>query len=482
MTKLETNWNKLRADPAYVEATRELCQVSFRRFIELSFRFVYRKRFIWAQHHEEIAHELLLIWAGKEQNLILNVPPRYSKTEMLMLFVAWSYGHNPACEFLHLSYSDKLAIRNSDKVRQLMKSRFYQDIFDVEMDPLSDSKAEWRTMAGGVFYATATGGQVTGFGAGATDSTEFSGAILIDDPLKPDDAYSETVRKFINQRWDATIKSRRNDPSRTPTICIMQRLHEDDFTAELKSDEDEKFKHVAMSAIRPDGTALWPAKHTVEKLAALKARSIYVYSAQYDQKPTPEGGGVFKRIWFRQWEVLPDYFERVVAFADTAGETKKANDFSAFQLWGLHKQKAYLLDQVRGKWESPELLTTATRAISRWQKEYPSLSALKIEKAAVAIGFIQTLRRQIPVPIIPINRSKDKVSRAYSTAPFVQSGMVLFPPDRFGFAKLFMDEVESFTTNDSHANDDQCDPMFDAVSEFFIKPEVAGTLPLGGGR
>jgi predicted phage terminase large subunit-like protein len=479
--KIETNWTKASQDQAYVEVCQEMCRESFRRFVELSFRFVYRKRFRWSKHHTKISRELMLIWVGKQQNLVLNVPPRYSKTELLMLFVAWSYGHNPACEFLHLSYSDKLAIRNSDKVRQLMKSKFYQDMFHVEMDPASDSKGEWRTIAGGIFYATATGGQVTGFGAGSTEGGEFAGAILIDDPLKPDDAYSETKRGFINQRWDATIKSRRNNPSRTPTICIMQRLHEEDFTNELLSDEDEHFKHVAMPAINADGSALWEAKHTVDKLLALKARSLYIYSAQYDQKPTPQGGGVFKTVWFRQWDALPQYFERVIVTADTAGETKTANDFSVFQLWGKYQQKAYLIDQVRGKWEAPELIATATRAVTRWQKEFPILTAVKIEKASVAIGFIQTLRSQIPVPIQPINRTRDKVSRAYSTAPFIQSGMVLFPPDRLAFASGFIKEVESFTTNDSHAHDDQCDPMFDAVSEFFINPEVAGSVHLHGG-
>jgi len=482
VSKVDTNWARVRTDPAQVAACKELCIGSFQRFVELSFRYAYRKKFQWNKHHTEIAMELMLVWTGRTQNLVMNVPPRYSKTEMLMLFVAWCFGHNPLCEFLHLSYSDNLACRNSDKVRTLMKTQFYQDMFAVEMDPARDSRGEWRTKAGGIFYATATGGQVTGFGAGAPDSEEFAGAILIDDPLKPDDAYSETRRKFINQRWDATIKSRRNDPSRTPTVCIMQRLHEEDFTNELKSDTAENFRHVVMPGICADGTALWEEKHTVEMLIALRERDLYTYSSQYDQKPTPQGGGIFKSVWFRQWDVLPENFQRVVAFADTAGEIKKANDYSAFQLWGLKDHKAFLIDQIHGKWEAPELIAIATRTVTRWKKEYPKMSAIKIEKAAVAIGFIQTLKTQISVPIQPIIRTKDKVSRAYSTAPYIQSGMVMFPPDRLAFALPFKKEVESFSTNDSHAHDDQCDPMFDAISEFFINPEIAGQVPLHGGR
>lgn len=142
MTMESNNWNLVRKDAAAVAACREMSLSSYRRFVELTFKYVYRKKFKWSKHHTKLARQLMKVWLGQTKNLIVNIPPRYSKTEMLMLFVAWSYGHNPRCEFLHLSYSDKLAVRNSDKVRQLMKSQFYYDMFGVEMNPNSDSKGE----------------------------------------------------------------------------------------------------------------------------------------------------------------------------------------------------------------------------------------------------------------------------------------------------------------------------------------------------
>ena len=206
-----TDWRELRKDPAYVQGMQDACLASFKVFVRAAFRHIYRKEFLWSPHHDEIARALMRVWLGKERNLIINIPPRYSKTEMVCMFAAWSFAHNQRCEFLHLSYSDDLAVRNSDKIRQIIKSQWYSDVFGVAIDIDNDKKGEWRTEDGGIFKATATGGQVTGFGAGSTSERDesgkfvFSGCVLIDDPLKPADAH--TIRRdHINNQLEESAK------------------------------------------------------------------------------------------------------------------------------------------------------------------------------------------------------------------------------------------------------------------------------------
>lgn len=459
------NWNEVRNDPAKVEAVRDLCLSSFQTFVILTFRYVYRKKFDWSEHHDEIANSLMRVWLGIDQNLIINIAPRYSKTEMICMFAAWAYGHNPKCEFLHLSYSDSLATRNSDKVKNVLKSRYYSDIFGVSIDPKKDSSSEWRTEDGGIFYATATGGQVTGFGAGSSSEIDFngdytfSGCILIDDPLKPDDAHT-VRREQINDRWTETIKSRRNSPSTTPTICIMQRIHEGDFTAELLSDAAENFKLLKLKTLRDDGTALWPSKHSVEQLEAMKDKNVYVFSSQYQQEPTPEGGSIFKAEWWRTY-IEPPKFEVVVVTADTAQKIQEHNDYSVFQLWGKYLGKIYLIAQIRGKWESPDLLRIATQFIEQWRRIY-SIRAVYVEDKVSGTGLIQSLPAKTSVPVIPVQRNKDKVTRAFDAAPHVQAGYVLLP-DGGSMTELFIAEASSFSPEMTHLHDDQVDTMMDAI-------------------
>jgi len=473
------DWKVESKDPAMIIAMQEICLSSFKHFCLAVFEFVYRKTFIWEDPHDEIAKALMAVWTGQEKNLVINVAPRYGKTIMIVLFVAWTYAHNAKCEYLHLSYSDELAVSNSDKIRTIIKSTFFHDLFKVEVDPENDKKGEWRTTEGGLFKATATGGQVTGFGAGATAEFDekgeyvYHGCILIDDPLKPSDAHT-TRRDQVNAHWDETIKSRRNSPETTPTIIIMQRIHEGDFTAKVLSDSSEKFKHLKLKTLRDDGTALWPRKHTVAVLKQMCATNEYVFSAQYQQEPSPAGGSVFKSEWwgwYRDAEI-PD-FDRVIIVGDTAMKTAEHNDYSVFQAWGLWKAQSriYLIDQVRGKWEAPELKRVATGFINSTQAKY-RLEALYIEDKASGTGLIQSLPGSTMIAIIPIQRNRDKATRSGDTAPHVQARQVFLPEGR-EFSNTFVEEASSFTRLMTHLHDDQIDPMMDAVEILLDQQEVS---------
>jgi predicted phage terminase large subunit-like protein len=461
------DWKTERKEPGMIQVMQEMCLNSFKMFCLAVFEFHYKKKFIWAEPHDKMNEALMRAWAGLDRNLIINVAPRYGKTSMLCLFAAWTYAHNARCEYLHLSYSDDLAVRNSDKIRTIIKSEFFRDLFGVEIDAENDRKGEWRTTAGGLFKATATGGQVTGFGAGATTEFDdhgrfvFSGALLIDDPLKPSDAHT-TRREQVNTHWYETIKSRRNSPDTTPTICIMQRIHAQDFTTCLMDDASENFSLLKLTTLRDDGSALWPQKHSPSVLAQMREANIYVFSAQYQQEPAPAGGSVFQETWWGWYTEMP-VFDKVIITADTAQKTKEHNDYSVLQAWGFWgaHNRVYLIDQVRGKWEAPDLKRVAVAFISSVRSRY-ILNGVYVEDKASGTGLIQELARETTTAIIPLQRNRDKVSRSFDAAPHVQARQCFLPEGK-SFSDEFVTELSAFSGEMKHAHDDICDCFFDAV-------------------
>lgn len=456
---------------------REACEADFTFFARYFFKRRKGTRFIFADHHRTLCDDLMRVWRGEITYYIANLPPRYGKTELCMiLFAAWCYVKNPRCEFIHLSYADTLVLENSDAVRDIIKSADFRALWpELAVRNNKDSKKAWDTEQGGKFYATASGGQVTGFGAGRMDEWDgerftFSGALLIDDPVKPEDARSDTIRESINARWDSTIKSRRNSP-RTPVICIMQRVHEHDYTGMLTKDtEFDWFVRTMPALIDEDGPserALWPAKHNVAALKAMKAKNAYVFSAQMQQRPSPLGGGLIMGTWFVRYKVLPQITYRKI-YVDTAQKTDERNDYSVFECWGYSQEtgKIYLLDLIRGKWEAPEL---KRRAIAFWAKHLPltdlgTLRQMRVEDKASGTGLIQEIQAQGAVPVYAQQRNKDKLIRVGDGAPFIEAGLVCVPEDA-PWVQDFISENEAFTADDTHAHDDQIDPMLDAIED-----------------
>ena len=277
----------------------------FFAFVLWVFRVIYKRPFSENWHHKILCKIMMEIHSGKLHHTIINMPPRYTKTEIVVkLFTAWCYAKNPTCEFLHLAYSDDLALSNSAAIKSVIESVEFQERWSVEFKKDTTAKKKWQTTAGGEFSAAASGGAVTGFGSGKLGSTEFAGALIIDDPLKPDDAKSDTVRDSINNRFPETIKSRLND-RKTPLILIMQRLHEDDPVGFLLGGGTEmEFTHISLPSINEDGPseydprqvgqALWEFKHTEEELEQMRIKAAMNFAGQYQQRPAPKEGNIFK--------------------------------------------------------------------------------------------------------------------------------------------------------------------------------------------
>lgn len=276
------------------------------------------RKFVTNSHHELICGVLDKVISGEIKKLIINIAPRYSKTELAVKnFISMGLAINPSSKFIHLSYSDDLAHDNSEEIRDIVKSREYQELFPhVSIKKDSDSKKKWYTTEGGGVYAVATGGQVTGFGAGEVDeelsseienieTSMFAGAIVIDDPIKPDDALSDLKRERINNRFETTIRNRVNSRN-TPIIIIMQRLHENDLCGYLIEKEPDDWTVLSLPAIYYEDEqekALWSFKHTLSELYKIRNSNSFVFETQYMQNPTPLEGLMYGA--FKTYEIIP---------------------------------------------------------------------------------------------------------------------------------------------------------------------------------
>lgn len=314
-------------------------------------RYFFKKRqgrkFVLNDHHYIIEETLNRVVRGELTRVIFNIAPRYTKTELIVKnFISWCLANNPRAKFIHLSYSDDLALDNSEEVKDIVTSDEYQLLFPgVQLKKDSKSKKKWYTTKGGGVYATSSSGQVTGFGAGLVDNDDdeissaidyisdcegFGGAIIIDDPMKPDDAYTIT-RDKVNNKFDTTIRNRVNS-RKTPIIIVMQRLHMDDLCGYLINNEGRDdaggvWHVVSLPVIKQDGTALWPFKHNIDELNQLKKINPHVFETQYMQNPQPKSGLILTNWRYGDFdETLPHIYGLDFGSRDPDAMTKVAVD------------------------------------------------------------------------------------------------------------------------------------------------------------
>lgn len=308
-------------------------------FTRYFFKEKYKRKFVVGKHHVKIAEALDRVFRGQSTRLIINIAPRYGKTELAVKnFIAMGLAINPKAKFIHLSYSDDLARDNSRGVQEILRESSYRRLFPGTM-PTSVNTRKWWTTEGGGLYAVSSAGQVTGFGAGLVDkedeeelaaeveelatvgSEAFGGAIVIDDPIKPDDARSALVRDKVNQKFETTIRNRVNS-RKTPIIIIMQRLDEDDLCGYLQKLEPDEWEVLSLPVIEIDEKGeevpLWEFKHTLQELHELKDKNPWVFDTQYMQNPKPLTGLMYERE-FKTYEVLPITKKHITkSYTDTA--------------------------------------------------------------------------------------------------------------------------------------------------------------------
>jgi len=295
-------------------------QIAFDDFYFYSrWMFLRRKGYKWlrGQHHKQICDALVRVYTGECTRLIINIAPRYSKTELAVInFISWTLGHIPDAEYIHTSYSGRLAANNSWQVRDIVQQEEYRKIFhkddgspSVILRTDSQAKDEWRTTAGGCIYAVGSAGSITGYGAGKAREG-FGGAIIIDDPHKADEGRSPVMRQSVIDGFQDTLESRVNSPT-TPIILIMQRLHELDLAGWLLAGGNgEKWELLCLPTLVNEGIvgkeeALWEDKHTLKDLLRLKEAKPYTFSGQYQQSPSAPEGNIFKPDKIDTVEAVP---------------------------------------------------------------------------------------------------------------------------------------------------------------------------------
>lgn len=439
--------------------------------------------FIEGPHHKIIGQALDKIHAGEITRLIITLPPGYTKTELAVVnFVAKGFQINPASRFIHATFSDDLARENSDKIKGLIQTEEFARAWPVGIDASSSAKDRWKTIANGGMLAKAAGGPITGFRAGYMDKSRFTGALIVDDPLKPDDAFSPTKRKTVNQRATNTFRSRLAHDG-VPIVVIMQRLHSDDFVGHLlKGGTGEIWDHLDLPVITEPGQdypaewthgrpirhslpagPLWPEKHSADEIEILKA-DAYTFASQYMQRPVSIEGALFDMGGIRWYNEggLPevDYYRM---YADTAQKTGERNDYSVIELWAKFKGGgAGLIDLVRGKWEAPDLEKNALAFWAKHRATGKNVRGLWVEDKVSGTGLIQSLKRQ-GVPVQGIQRNKDKYTRGLDAAPWISTGQVWLP-DNTTFTEALRYELQTFDGLGT-GFDDQVDPLMDAIAD-----------------
>ncbi len=414
------------------------------------------RRFVVGEHHEQLFDKVDQIVSGDVKNCILNVAPRYSKTEIMVKnLIAWSLAVNPSARFIHLSYSDQLALDNSEEVKDIILSDTYQELFPyVQIKKDSKAKNKWYTTEGGGVLARSASGQVTGFGAGQVGESElFGGAIIIDDPIKPDDALSETLRDKVNTKFDTTIRNRVNSRN-TPIIVIMQRLHSDDLSGYLMNQEPDKWDVVSMPVIKEDGSALWPFKHTIEELQELRKANEFVFDTQYMQDPTPKEGLLFPKSELKRFsgQLDPDKVDATLGFIDVADQGEDSHSFPIGKLIG----NEIYIDDVLFTTEGTGVNVGLTAAkIKEHRPEF-----VRVESNFGGGMYVQLLTNEINdlTTLLPIRATTNKHSRIMTLSGFIKEFFVFRDDYEHGSEyDLFMKNITSYTKTGKVSHDDAPD-------------------------
>ena len=407
-------------------------------------------------HIEVIADKLKQCKDGKIKRLIINLPPRSLKSVCVSVaFTAWLLGHKPKTRIVNVSYSEDLSNKLARDARAVMESDFYKSIFKTRINPNKRSENEFETMQNGYRLATSTGGTLTGRGGNV---------LIIDDPIKPQDALSASVRTKVNQWYTNTLLSRLDNRKEGVIIIVMQRLHIDDLVGFVQENEDwdilslpaiaetdEKYVLSTGKVIeRKVGEVLNKNLDSIEELNKTKNKiGSYNFSAQYQQRPIPPEGSIIKWPWFKFFDKLPIPIGRPIICQswDIALKTGTNNDYSVCITALINNGAFYILDILRNKVDFVGL----KRLIKDMARAY-NASCILIEETGVGSGLISQLNEEGLYPV-PIRPQVSKQERACIETPKLEAGQV-YLRQKAHWLDSFKAEIDAFP-NGRH--DDQID-------------------------
>ena len=470
---------------------RELAQRDFHEFVMQAWHVLEPGTpFVDGIHVRAICMHLQAITEARLENLIINVPPGHAKSLLTAVFwPAWWWIHAPEIRFLFAAYSASLSVRDSVRCRRLIESDWYQQRWRTRYQLTGDQnqKHRFENTRTGYRIATSVGGSATG---------ERADVVVVDDPHSVAQAASDVERRSAVEWWNGTMSTRLNDFSTGHKVVIQQRLHETDVTGDLLQKggyellclaaEYEPERRCTTSIgwsdpRREPGELLWPEMVTRQHLEAQKVSlGSYGYAGQYQQRPSPADGGIFKRWWFRFWrpahldlppiqlrtadgEVvtiyavpIPAEFDTMIQSWDTAFKCLATSDYVVGQVWGAKSADRFLLDQRRDRLDMPG----TKEAIKQMSERWPRAAAKLVEDKANGPAVIQELRHDVS-GLIEVTPEGGKVARAHGVAPQLEAGNIYLPhPAMAPWVEAFLEEVVAFP---NARNDDQVDAMTQAL-------------------
>jgi len=415
--------------------------------------------FVEGSHHKVIAEKFNKLATGEINRLIINMPPRHTKSEFSSyLLPAWMIGRNPKLKIIQTTHTAELAVRFGRKAKTLMDDKAYKEVFETRLREDSQAAGRWETEQGGEYFAAGVGGAITGRGADL---------LIIDDPHSEQDALNAASLERAYE-WYTSGPRQRLQPG-GKIVCVMTRWNMKDLTGmllksqkELKSDQ---WDIVEFPAILPSGKPVWPEYWKLEELESVKASlSIGKWNAQWMQNPTAEEGSILKREWWKVWDQdhIPP-LQHVIQSYDTAFLKKETADYSAITTWGVFypdndsPANLILLDAVKERLEFPELKRKALEQYKYWNPE-----SVIIESKASGLPLTYELRKMgIPVINYSPNKGNDKHARVNAVAPIFESGLIWAPDQKF--AEEVIEECAAFPYGD---HDDLVDSTTQAVMRF----------------
>ena len=418
--------------------------------------------FIEGAHHRHIAKKFNDLAEGKISRLIVNMPPRHTKSEFASyLLPSWMVGRNPKLKIIQATHTGELAIRFGRKAKHLIDSEDYAKIFKTTLQEDSKAAGRWETAQGGEYFAAGVGGAITGRGADL---------LIIDDPHSEQDALSAGAMENAYE-WYTSGPRQRLQPG-GKIVCVMTRWSTKDLTGmllahqkEAKADQWEVVEFPAIMDHESETKPIWPEYWNLEELEKVKATlPVAKWNAQWMQKPTSEEGALIKREWWRKWtdDRIPP-LQHVIQSYDTAFMKKETADFSAITTWGIFfpdqdsGANLILLDAVKGRYEFPELRRKALEQFKYWNPE-----SVIVEAKASGLPLTYELRQMdIPVSTFTPSKGNDKHVRVNTCAPLFESGMIWAPDQKF--AEEVIEECAAFPHGD---HDDLVDSMTMAVMRF----------------
>ncbi len=465
---------------------RDALLYDFLFFVQRFFEYHTGRSFIMSQpvsnesHFKTLARELVDVFLLKTNRIMINIPPGWGKSLLIKMFTCWATAHHPDSNHLYISYSHELASAHTHDIKKIMSLPIYRRLFGVEIPRDSSAKDFFKTSFGGAVAAFGSAGAITGRDGGLPGLDRYTGAVIVDDLIKPDEASSQTVRDKINNNFFETILPRQRGIN-VPIIVIGQRLHEEDiFACLLRGDDGHEWKHVVIKALDDAGQARYPEVKTREQLITMREKQPYVFFSQFQQEPTPSGGALYKFENFTLFDQDPDIVATFVT-ADTAETDKSWNDKSVFSFWGLYRVRVgsvevpdlYAIHWLDCRELSVEPKDLEAEFMDFWvscmrYKIKPNLAL--IEKKSTGVTLVSVLKGVQGLKVLPIERTRasgSKSQRFIDMQQYISDKLVSLPT--YGkHTKMCIDHMCKITPNDTHRWDDIADTCYDAVKAALI--------------